>query len=149
MPNIYFDCCALNRPLDDQRHPQVAAEAAAVRQILLLVRWKRIRWLGAPILRVEIEACADEERKAILLSMLDELCLEQTIRIDRTDGMLGALQALHLSLPDAVHVVSASMIGADIFITCDQQLLKKCGKIQPLTKLSVLSPLQAVAELSL
>jgi len=44
MLNIYLDCCAFNRPLDDQRDSQVAAEAAAIRQILLFVRWKRVCW---------------------------------------------------------------------------------------------------------
>ena len=149
MLRIYFDCCAINRPLDDQRHAHIAAEAGAVRQLLLLVRWKRVCWVGAPILRVELQACADEERKAILLSMLDDLCAEQRIVIGQTDGMLASLLALHLSLPDAVHVVSASRIGADIFITCDRQLLKMGGRIKSLTRLAVMSPLQAVAELSL
>ena len=143
MRNIYLDCCALNRPLDDQRHPQVAAEAAAIRQILLFVRWKRVCWRGAPILRVEIEACADAERKAILLSMLDDLCIEERILINRADQMLAVLQTLRLSLPDAVHVVSASKAGADTFITCDKQLLKLAGKIKPLMKLEITSPLQA------
>ena len=149
MLNVYLDCCALNRPLDDQRHPQVAAEAAAVRQILLMVRWQRVCWRGAPILRVEIEACADAERKAILLSMLDDLCVEARVVINRTDSMLEALRALHLSLPDAVHVVSASRAGADIFVTCDKQLLKMGGRITSLMRLAVMPPLQAAARLAI
>jgi len=127
----------------------VAADAAAVRQILLLVRWKRVCWRGAAILRVEIEGCADAERKAILLSMLDDLCIEERTSIERTDEMLEALQGLGLSLPDAAHLVSAARIGAEIFITCDRQLLKKRAKITALTRLIVMSPLQAVAELAL
>jgi len=102
----------------------------------------------AGILRVEVEACADQERRGILLSLIEDLCLEQRVVVDRSDQMLGVLQSMHLSLPDAVHIVSAFKIGADIIITCDKQLLKMGGKIKLLTKLSVMSPLQALAELS-
>lgn len=149
MLNIYLDCCAINRPLDDQRHPQVAVEAGAIRQILLLVRWKRANWIGAPILRVELEACADQERKTILLSLMSELCQEQSISIEKTDTMLEKLSPLRLSLPDAVHLVSAVKVGADFFITCDKRLVKMSGRIESLIGLAVKSPLQAIAELPL
>jgi predicted nucleic acid-binding protein len=121
---IYLDVCCLNRPFDDHAQDRVRLEAEAVLTILEPGHTERWMLLGSEVIDFEISKIPDEDRrqKVNLLASL----LEPIIEIDeKTAKQALELTELGFGAFDALHIACAEQGGADVFLTTDDDLIRK------------------------
>ncbi len=140
---IYLDVSCFNRPFDDQTQPRIRLESEAVTVILEEVEAGRWEHVASQMAIVEIAATADPVRRKRVLQLLPEAIHEVTPEILRqakllTDAGLGAA--------DAVHVAAAQFLRADVFLTCDDRLMRRCQAMGDRCMLRVDNPIRWIEE---
>lgn len=121
---LYLDACCLNRLTDDQSQPRVRQEAEVVERILKLVREGRVRWVSSAVLEVEISRNPDADRRhdvEALLSFVDE----EVVPGPKEAARASDLQRLGFGAFDALHVACAERGAVDVFLTTDDDLLRR------------------------
>jgi len=141
MPRLYLDCCCLNRPFDDVTQESIRIEVAALEIVMEAVYSGRWIMIGSDVLLFEINKIKDSARREALKSMLsfakEWVSMDQSIVRDAE-----ILHANGVDQYDALHLASAGMGGADVFLTVDKRLYKKVQKLQHLNP--VMTQLPAV-----
>jgi predicted nucleic acid-binding protein len=108
---VYFDTCALNRPLDDQSQARIRLEAEAVEHLLRAVAAGQLEWIVSEVVQFEVTRCPDDARRTIL----ELVCRAATERVALTDEAtmrarklrshgLRDLDALHLAVAETAAV---------------------------------------------
>ena len=120
MERVYLDICSLKRPFDDQRQPRVREEAAAVAAIIARAEAGEIVLVRSPAHLVENDANPREDRR-----------LAAAIWID------GAAVTVWL---DALHVAFAERAHARWFVTCDDDLLRRAGRLGDALRTLIVAP---------
>jgi predicted nucleic acid-binding protein len=120
---IYMDVSCLNRPFDDQDQVRVRLEAAAVGEIF--ERFDAGDWqhVSSDMATVEVDANPDGERRKRVRLLLPE---RQNI-LKMTAAVWNRASApiqLGFKPADATHVAEAEQAEADVFLTCDDRLLR-------------------------
>jgi hypothetical protein len=141
---LYLDMCCLKRPFDDQSDPRIQLEAQAVETILQLCRAGQHLLVTSDALRFENSRNPNAQRKefagaSLALAACDQphsAALEQRAGVWQNEGV---------GLLDALHLASAEQIGAEVFATCDDTLLKRAARVP--ANLRVLAVLDLVKEL--
>ena len=121
---LYLDACCLNRLTDDQSQPRVRQEAEVVERILRLVRERRVTWVGSAVLEVEISRNPDADRRRdveALLSFADEEVVPGPNEAARALN----LQRLGFGAFDALHLACAERGAVDVFLTTDDDLVRR------------------------
>ena len=124
MPLVYFDNCALQRPLDDRTQFRIRVEAEAVETVLREVERGNVTLLGSDVLVAESTVASDATRRDFAAETIAlagsrvrlTSVVEQRARPYRSAG----IKAL-----DALHLASAVEGGADYFCTTDDRFFKK------------------------
>jgi len=124
---IYLDVSCLNRPFDDQWQERVRMEAEAVKLIIEHCTRGGWRHLSSEMAQIEIDANpdADKRRKAaaLLPAGPDIIAIS-----DAMTSRAEELETMGLGIADAVHLAAAEAQGADIFLTCDDRLLRRARR---------------------
>ena len=139
---VYFDICAIQRPLDDQTQLRVRAEAEAVLGLLALCGGGTLELVASGVHVVENRKCPHPDRRAHVddvLSLADEYVPTGKAALARAERY----QALGIKRLDALHLASAVEAGVGYFCTTDDRLLRK-GKTADTNGTSVVSPLELV-----
>jgi predicted nucleic acid-binding protein len=143
---IYLDVCCLNRPFDDQRQPRIRMESEAITLVLGQVDAGDWRQVSSQVAEMEIQAIADVERRrrveALLPSRRDRVRLSAAM-FDRARTLLRH----GLQPADALHVAAAEASRADVFLTCDDRLLRRGRRMGALVKLRIANPVRWVQEM--
>jgi predicted nucleic acid-binding protein len=147
MLRIYLDCCALQRPFDDQRQPRVKVEAEAVLVLLAMVEAGEIILLGSDVLEYEIRRISDLSRLQEVLSLFG-LARERVQQNPIVTNLAQSVLALGIQPLDALHLASAEVGRVDFFATTDDKLLKAAQKL-PHISCKVVSVLELLVEASL
>ena len=142
---VYFDVCCLNRPFDDQRQERVRLETEA-----LLIAFDRCtsgvwHWVSSGQVDLEIRRTPDRERRERLqlaASNANEVVAVEPPHFDRA----AALVAMGFRAADALHLACAEAAGADVFLTTDDQLLRRSVRLATHLTVRVANPLQWVGE---
>jgi predicted nucleic acid-binding protein len=116
----------LNRLTEDQSQPRVRDEAEAVEGILRFVREGKATWVSSSALEIEISRNPDPERRhdvAALLVCADEVVVPRSSAAERA----AFLQKLGFGAFDALHLASAEQGQADVFLTTDDNLLRRAS----------------------
>jgi predicted nucleic acid-binding protein len=140
---IYLDVSCLNRPFDGQTQPRIRLESEAVTVILGRVDAGTWESVSSRMAEIEVAAIAEEVRRRRVLLLLPE------DRIDLSPPVFERarrLVACGLHAADAVHVAAAEFSGADVFLTCDDRLLRRCGPIAQVLKVRVENPVRWLQE---
>jgi len=126
---IYLDVCTLCRPYDDQSLMRVHLETFAVLMILKAVEAGRYQMLYSPVHNLEISAISTDHERVDLLLLLKGMALE--CEVDKRTARVRAeeLVGKGFGIADAAHLAFSEAAQAD-FISCDDNLLKKCKKIK-------------------
>lgn len=127
MKRIYLDVCALCRPYDDQTYSRIHLETVAIHLILKAIEAGHYTLVRSPVHRAEITAIADEFERVDLLLLLDNMALEPKIDHKAGRRRAEALFQQGFRPADAAHVAFAESAAAD-FISCDDQLIKRCNQ---------------------
>jgi len=147
MTLVYFDNCAIQRPLDDRDQFRIRAEADAVTAILAAVENGAVGLITSSALRAESSRVRNQSRLDFAQSTLALASHEAPISPDVVvsvqiykDAGMKPFDALHLAL-----AVGAS---ADYFCTTDDRLLRR-GREANTRTTRVVSPLELAAALDL
>jgi len=91
MMRVYFDCCCLQRPLDDQTQPRIKVESEAVIALLNAVQAGDIILLNSEALEYEIGRIPDDLRRDEVFAVLAlaKECIELT---DATEVLAESLE---------------------------------------------------------
>lgn len=124
---LYLDVCALSRPYDLLSIVRNEIEAAAVHLIISHTALGDYTMWHSPAHDVEIKRNPDSIIRSALKQVLEGLCRDIISRIDTSILKLRVMELINGGMRnlDALHVADAERINA-AFITCDDQLLRKC-----------------------
>jgi predicted nucleic acid-binding protein len=138
----------LNRLTDDQSQARVRNEAEAVEGILRLVRAGQVTWVSSTALEIEISRNPDAERRndvAALLAFSNEVVVPRSRAAERAT----LLQELGFGTFDALHLASAEQDQADVFLTTDDELLRRAGRYRDELHVRVQNPVSWYREAAL
>lgn len=143
---VYLDVSCLNRPFDDQEQARIRLEAAVVGMIL--ERFDEGEWtqVSSEMAVIEIDANPNRKRRRRLRLLLP--AVEQIVKL--TPALLAraeALRVLGIKAADAVHVAGAEQSRADVFLTCDDRLLRTAQRHANKLGVSVRNPKEWLEEI--
>jgi PIN domain len=138
---LYLDLNCFNRPFDDQRLARVAAEAAAVFRILgrVIDGQEQLAWSDVldfenskhPLADRRVEIGRWAGRAAVRIQVEPEVA-----------ALAREIARVGVSPLDAAHLACAEIGGCKAFITCDDRLIRRAGRLG--LALAVLTPVQYV-----
>lgn len=142
---VYLDACCLSRPFDDQSQPRVRLETEAIALILEKLHKREWEWIGSDILFHEVGQNPDLEnsQRALLFAALAHQFVETTEKILRRAE---ELEEAGFDPYDAIHLSSAELGKADIFLTTDDQILKVAARKKILLSFTVENPVKWLEE---
>jgi predicted nucleic acid-binding protein len=117
----------------------VRAEAEAVEQIVRMVREGLATWVASVVLYIEVSRNPDPGRRReteALLSFANEIVVPKSAEADRARR----IEELGFSPFDALHLASAERGGADVFLTTDDDLLRRARRSPGLLHIRVENP---------
>lgn len=141
---LYLDVCCLKRPFDDQGQPRVRIESEAV-LALLGAPADRVELLHAPAQDLENDQNPPAWRAAIVRAWLDArpaLGLDVSRLATRTEEIM----RLGFRGFDALHLASAELAAADVFVTVDDRVLAKARSLSGSFRVRVLDPVSLAEE---
>ena len=124
---LYLDVSTLCRPFDDQSAMRIRLETDAFYLILQHIQNGTYDLVVSPVHHKEIEAIKDLSEQLQVKSLLTQHGTLVTYDIVLTKQRAQQLAALKFGVADAAHVAFAEA-SADVFITCDDKLIKRCNR---------------------
>lgn len=124
---LYLDACCLNRLTDDQSQARIRSEAEAVESILRAVREGKATWVGSTALEIEISRNPDADRRRDVSALL-ALANEVVVPRSRSAERAAFLQTLGFDPFDALHLACAEQGQVDVFLTTDDDLVRRAGR---------------------
>jgi predicted nucleic acid-binding protein len=144
---IYLDVSCLNRPFDDQSQTRIRLEAEATTAIL--GKCERGEWeqVSSEMARIEIDAMPNADRRARVQLLLPDS--KALLRLTDSEFVrAGDLQKLGFKPADAVHVAAAESLHADVFLSCDDRLVRLARRQRDQLVVRVANPLEWLTEIS-
>jgi predicted nucleic acid-binding protein len=142
---VYLDTSVYNRPFDDQGQTRIRLESEAFLSIVEKAILGSISIIGSSILAYENTQNPFVHRKERVLSYLS--VATRNIRLNnfiRKKALL--LEDIGIDPLDALHIACAEFGGAEYFITCDDDVIKKAKKHREIVIIDVCNPLEFVLE---
>ena len=142
---IYLDVCCLNRPFDDQTQDRIRLEAEAV--ILILGHVETGKWslVGSEVMIFEIDRTPDPERRNRMTVLVESIDCSFTVD-GETAERASAIEAFGVAGFDALHLACAERVGADLFLTTDDRLLRAAGRVAKKLRVKVADPVTWLRE---
>jgi len=144
MDLIYLDYNCFQRGFDDPRQIRIRMEALACQEIFVRAEEDEVRLVWSFMHEDESLLCPFPERKYEVLR-LATLC---KVRVGPEEEIYNLAKSFQkkgrLSAKDAVHLACAAYIGADIFLTCDDRLIKQAKRLK--LKMEVMNPVDYIRQ---
>lgn len=142
---IYFDLCAIQRPLDTSNRVRLVLESEAVIGLIAYCDSGQAEILSSEALFYEGEQSSLSVRKEHTFAVLAKA--SQVIEVTETEKKR-AKELLEYGIQplDALHLALAETGKADYFCTCDDRLLRNAKKIPDLS-VKVINPVDLVQEI--
>jgi len=142
---IYLDVSCLNRPFDDQSQPRIRLESEAV--TLILSRFDSGEWeqVSSEMATIEVAAISDEDRRWRVKQLLPGDAATATLS-ELNFTRAAEIETMGLKPADAVHVAAAESSIANVFLTCDDRLLRAAARNAQSIFVRVANPLDWLAE---
>jgi len=142
---IYLDMCCLKRPFDDQTEPRNRVES----EILLALMAREsstCRFVRSAALVLENNQNPLKERAARVAAWLT---MPQSVApaVPSMQPRVKELMTLGFKNFDALHLATAEAVNADLFVTCDDRLLKLAARNVRVLRVRLLSVVDAAKEL--
>ncbi len=143
MKSVYLDMCCLKRPFDDQAQARIGVESEAVERILAAGWIGLFRLLNSPALMYENFMNPNALRRMRVFHLLRDFttmpCAAEKIR-----HLSDVLSSAGIDDLDALHLAYAEAMKADVFVTCDDDLLSKTSRLK--LKTQIKDPISFVKE---
>ena len=104
-------------------------------------------WVSSTVLEIEISRNPDPERRldaSALLVFANEVVVPGAVAA----GRAARLQTLGFGVLDALHLASAEQGNVDVFLTTDDDLLRRAKRHNTLLRLRVENPLSWIKEIA-
>ena len=120
--------CVYNRPFDDQSYPRIMLETQTFVILFVTVYKDKFGFVNSFALEYENSKNPNIENLLKISDFLgysveyiayDETIAARAVQLE-TCGLMGM---------DAMHIACAEKAKADFFVTCDDKLIKKLGRI--------------------
>ena len=121
-----MDICVLCRPFDDQSALRIRMETDAYYLIMASIYSGRFLPVVSPVHYAEAESISELHEQGQLMELLRRLDNCQLFNMDNINIRADQLIAMGFGIADAYHLACAEM-KADVFISCDDLLLKKAA----------------------
>lgn len=128
MKRLYLDVCTYCRPFDDHNFLRIRLETDAFYLITQHVKNGHYQAVVSPVHFKEVGAVTSLKKRFKIKALLNKADTDAVYNTNKARLRADELHALKLGVADAAHVAYAEQI-ADVFITCDDKLLKKCKNI--------------------
>ena len=122
---LYIDISTLCRPFDDQSQMRIRIETDAYYLILQALQETKYTMVVSPVHIEEANAISDTEEKREILAVLEKFGTAAKCNVAETRARAEFLHSRRFGIADAAHVAFAEAT-ADILITCDDRLIRKC-----------------------
>jgi predicted nucleic acid-binding protein len=123
---LYLDNSVLNRPFDDQGQARIWLEKLAFAFVLSLVEFGEATLLRSPMHDLENERNGDPLRRAWVSRCLDMATINLSAPIpDAIRDRASLMEQQGLKAFDALHLAFAEALKADVFMTCDDKLIRR------------------------
>lgn len=143
MKTLYLDVCALCHPFDDQNQLRIRLETDAVFLILRRIETRLYRAVVSPVHHSEISAIREISERLEMESLLDRLDNSCECDLIKARHRAEELIKMEFGIADAAHIAFAEQL-AEVFITCDDKLLKRCA--QTGLRIVAINPLEFIAK---
>lgn len=124
---LYIDISTLCRPFDDQSLMRIRIETDAYYLILRALQETKYTMVVSPVHIEEANAISDTEERREILAVLETLGTAAKCDVAATRARAEFLHSRNFGIADAAHVAFAEAT-ADVFITCDDRLARKCRR---------------------
>ena len=124
---LYLDVCTLCRPYDDQHLMRIRLETDAFYLILQHIQNGRYTMIVSPVHFREVAAIEATRERTEITALLHRYGTTPSCDLSSVRKRAEALQAGRFGVADAAHVAFADAT-ADVFITCDDRLLRQCRR---------------------
>ena len=140
---IYLDTSVFNRPFDDQNQTRIRLETEAFLSILEKAVSGVITIIGSSTLHYENSRNPFVERKERVSSYLG-IASKIIVVSDNVIMRAVSLERAGIEPIDALHLACAESGGAEYFVTCDDNIIKKASKDQAMVQMAVCGPLEFI-----
>lgn len=121
---IYLDACSVCRPFDDISVIRNKLEADAIIEILYGIKNRRYIWKRSEVLDVELKEIKNIEKRVKIQNTYSHIPT-QILYDKKVKSLLTKVNKFGFDLMDALHVCSAMIAKCEIFISTDDDLVKK------------------------
>ena len=129
MDLIYLDYNCFQRRFDDPRQTRIQMEALACQDIFIKAQEREVKLIWSFIHQDETNLCPFPERKYAVLYLV-ALC---QVRVGPNTEIYQLAQRFNqeggLSAKDALHLGCAISGRANVFLSCDDKLIKKARQL--------------------
>ena len=139
---LYLDVCTFCRPYDDQALLPIRLETDAYYLIVNHVERGRYELVVSPVHFAEIADTEDVRQRAEVQQLLERFRSKLSYSAAQVRERAEALFRRKFGVADAAHVAFAEAT-ADVLITCDHDLVKRCRANA--VQVQVFSPVEFVA----
>ena len=127
---IYLDTCCYNRPFDKSQEKSVKDEINAIVGIVQMAEKNYCVIIGSDVLRQEISAVKNSEKKIKLSDLYTSLFCEEIHYSDNIEIRAKFFMTeANIKTMDAFHIAYAEAGEIDYFLTTDYRLIKSCEKL--------------------
>ncbi len=126
---IYLDYNCFQRGFDDLRQTRIKMEALACQEIFTQAEAKQVTLVWSFMHQDETFLCPFPQRKYAVLNMASICQVKIPPKIGIIELAKSFQQQTKLSSKDAIHVAAAEYIQANLFLTCDDNLIKQAVKL--------------------
>jgi len=138
---VYLDENCFQRGFDDHAQVRIKMEAIACQDVIQRAEAGELDLVWSFMLLDETLQCPFSERKMAVLR-LSKIC---KIRIGPSDDVYRRAVSLGkeygLAAKDAVHLACAAVAHSDIFLSCDDDIIKK---IKRLENMEIMNPIDYI-----
>jgi predicted nucleic acid-binding protein len=122
---VYLDTCVWCRPFDDVSEMRIWGEAMAFLEILRKEDRNEISVLGSSVLLFEVSIISLGEKRRAVEEIIARVAKIAHLTGRSKEKAEGIMKKCGINAMDALHIAVAVENGADIFITTDDDILKR------------------------
>ena len=135
---IYLDNCCYNRPYDNQSQQRINDETES---IFRAINRKENIIIGSDTLILEMAQIKDVDLQLDIVAMYSQTIKEEVSTSEEVEKIADSIMSeSSIHKMDALHLASAIVGKAEIFLTVDDKLIKSCSKLN--LNMRVINPVE-------
>jgi predicted nucleic acid-binding protein len=126
---VYLDTCVWCRPFDDVSDERIWEEAMAFVEILRKEERNEISVLGSSVLLFEVSMISSDEKRKAVAEIIARVAEVAHLTERSKEKAEGIMKKCGINAMDALHIALSVENEVDVFVTTDDDILKRRGCI--------------------